>query len=156
MNQLTNCKDQGSCNKKCRIKKVPNQKCTSQDKKENKSKPKDVVFKFGALARKAATDEIKSQEQEKSVKSYKCELCDYRSEKNAHLKKHITSKHSVHKCKVCHKEFKNSMDLVSHVAKEHLEDEEVLSVQFTSTPNSDEGGKHTSFVFSESMLDEFL
>ena len=71
-------------------------------------------------------------------------------------KKHITSKHSVHKCKVCQKEFKNSMDLVSHVAKEHLEDEEALSVQSTSTPNSDRGGKHTSFVFSESMLDEFL
>ena len=108
------------------------------------------------MARKAETDEIISKEQEKSVKSFKCELCDYRSEKNAHLKKHITSKHSVHKCKVCQKEFKNSMDLVSHVAKEHLEDEEALSVQSTSTPNSDIGGKHRSFAFSESMLDEFL
>ena len=138
------------------FKKVLNQKSTPKDQTENKSKPKDVVFKFGALARKAATEEIKYQEQEKSVKSFKCELCDYRSEKNAHLKKHITSKHSVHKCKVCQKEFKNSMDLVSHVAKEHLEDEEALNVQSTSTPNSDIGGKHTSFVFSESMLDEFI
>jgi hypothetical protein len=48
------------------------------------------------------------------------------------------------------------MDLVSHVAKEHLEDEEALKVQSTSTPNSDIGGKHYSFIFSESMLDEFI
>ena len=48
------------------------------------------------------------------------------------------------------------MHLVRHVAKEHLVDEEALIVQSTSTPNSDREGKHTSFAFSESMLDEFL
>ena len=48
------------------------------------------------------------------------------------------------------------MDLMSHVAKEHLEDEEASSIQFTSTPTSDKGERCTSFVFSESMLDEFL
>ena len=48
------------------------------------------------------------------------------------------------------------MDLMSHVAKEHLEDEEASSVRFTNTQTSDKGRKHTSFVFSESMLDEFL
>ena len=47
------------------------------------------------------------------------------------------------------------MDLMSHVDKEQQEDEEALSVRFTSTPTSDKGRKHTSFVFSESMLDEF-
>ena len=44
------------------------------------------------------------------------------------------------------------MEVVIHVAKEHQEQEEVL----TSTPKSEKKGKQSSFVFSESMLDKFL
>ena len=48
------------------------------------------------------------------------------------------------------------MDLVNHVAKEQFEDEEALNVQITSTPTSDKGGIHASFLLSESMLDDVL
>ena len=45
---------------------------------------------------------------------------------------------------------------MSHVAKEHLEDEEALNVQITSTPTSEKSGIHDSFVLIESMLDNIL
>ena len=149
-------KDKKAAAKIIDIKIVQHQKGISKDQQEIKSKPKDEVFKYGAVARKAATDKIKYQEEKKSDKYFKHEICDYKCEENADIKKHITSNHSVNKCKVCQKEFTTSVDLVSHVAKGHLEDEEALIVQFISTPTSDKGEKYTSFVFSESMLDEFL
>ena len=46
--------------------------------------------------------------------------------------------------------------MVSHVAKEHDEDDKSLNVQLQSTPKSDGKGKHTSFAVSELLLDEFL
>ena len=47
------------------------------------------------------------------------------------------------------------MDLVSHVAKEHIEEEE-LNEQFQSTPKSDTESKESNFVFGESRLDEYI
>ena len=47
------------------------------------------------------------------------------------------------------------MELVSHIAKEHHKDEEAMTVQLKSTPNSAEEGKHTNFALSESMLGGF-
>lgn len=90
--------------------------------KEKKSKSKDhkvSVFKFGAEARKAAMETKESKKEEKIQKQLKCELCEYRCDKNTTLKKHINTKHSEQKCKICRKEFKTSMELVSHVAEEH-------------------------------------
>ena len=86
-------------------------------------------------------------EKGKSVKEFECELCDYSCEKIYNLKKHINSKHTKHKCKVCSKEFKTSTELVVLVAKEHQEQEEAR----TSTPKYDMEGKQSSFKFSESM-----
>ena len=122
------------------LKKFPKKTGNTKDQQGKKSKPKDSVFRFGAAARKAVSDKLKTEEEENSDKGLKCELCDFKSDKNAYLKKHITLKHSVQKCKVCQREFKSSMDLVSHVAKEHFEDEDVLNVQITSTPTSEKGG----------------
>ena len=48
------------------------------------------------------------------------------------------------------------MELVSHVAKEHHKEEEPWDIKIQSTPNSNNEGKDSSFVFSESMLDEFF
>ena len=127
------------------LKKVPNKKGNTKDQQGKKSKPKDAVFKFGAGARKAASDKIKAHEEENSDNCFKCELCDFKCEKNAHLEKHITLKHSVQKYKVCQREFKTSMDHVIHVAKKHLEDEEALNIQLTSIPTSDKGGNYASF-----------
>ena len=48
------------------------------------------------------------------------------------------------------------MDLLVHVSNDHHEDEEEWDAQNKSTPKSDREGEKTSFIFSESMLDEFL
>ena len=116
------------------LKKVPNKTGNTKDQQGKKSKPKDSVFRFGAAARKTVSNKLKTDEEENSDKCLTCELCDFKSDKNAYLKKHITLKHSLQKFKVGQGEFKSSMDLVNHVAKEHIEDEDVLNVQITSTP----------------------
>ena len=79
----------------------------------------DSVFKFGAEARKTVSDQKKEKEEKKSAKYFKCEVCDYKCEKLVTLENHISSKHTEQKCKECNREFKTSMELVSHVAKEH-------------------------------------
>jgi hypothetical protein len=97
-----------------------------------------------------------SKKEEKIQKQLKCELCEYRCDKNPTLKKHINTKHSEQKCKICRKEFKTSMELVSHVAEEHHLEEDSFSVEFHSTPKGSEENKNSSFVFSEYMLDQFI
>ena len=47
------------------------------------------------------------------------------------------------------------MKLVSHVENKHVEKEQ-WNVKAQSTPKSDREAKLSSFVFSESMVDEFL
>ena len=106
----------------------------SKDLKEKRTKLKGSVFKFGAEARNTVSDEDKSKEEEKSAKYFKCDHCDYKSEKLATLKKHKNTKHTGQKCKVCNKEFKTSTKLVTHVSKEHDDQEEAWSVKFQSTP----------------------
>ena len=82
---------------------------------------------------------IKSLRKENVSTEFKCDLCNYKALKPNTLKKHINTKHTMQKCKVCDKEFKTSMDLVSHVAKEHIEEEEEeeeWNIEFQSTPKS--------------------
>ena len=50
--------------------------------------------------------------------------------------KHINTKHTEQKCKICNKDFKTSIDLISHVAKEHDKEEEAWDIKFQSTPKS--------------------
>ena len=75
----------------------------------------------------------------------------------AETKEQIKFKHSKQKCKVCQRIFKTSMEFkqCSHVANEHVEEEE-WNVKAQSTPNSDGETKRSSFVNSKSLLDEFL
>ena len=124
---------------------------------KKKNYTENAVFRFEAEARKDVAVSMKCKEKEKSVKKFECELCDYSCEKFATLKKHINSKHTEQKCKICNQEFKISMEVVIHVAKDHKEKEKVK----TSTPKTDRQGKQPSFVLSDSMhidamLDEFL
>ena len=156
------------------IKEAPN-----KDIKVKRANLKGSVFKFGDEARSNVSDEKKSKEEEKSAKYFKCDQCDYKSEKIASLKKHNDTKHIEQKCKVCNEEFKTSKELITHVANKHATQEEAWSVKFQSTPKSDkekereadelldnmllkdledneEYKKGSSFVFRESMLDEFL
>ena len=112
------------------------------------------MFKFGADARKAVPNKIEIQE-EKNSKEVKCELCDYRCEKVATLKKHINSTHTKHKCKICGEEFDTSMALLSHVAIEHNEEDDVLNGFLHSTPK-DKENKESSFDSSDVMLNKYL
>ena len=68
----------------------------------------------------------------------------------------MNSKHTEQKCKICGKEFETSMKLISHIAIEHNEEDEILNEVWHSTPNNLETDKNSSFVFHESMLNEFL
>ena len=131
------------------------------DLKEKKLQPKDSkdkasVFKFGAEARKTVSDQIKPTEKEKPVKYFKCDLCHYKCDKHSVLNKHVNSKHTEQKCKVCDKDFTTSMKLVKHVTSEHQDQEEAWNNQLQSTPKEDKEGKQGSFKFSDSMVDEFL
>ena len=108
----------------------------SRDLKDKKTKLKGSVFKFGAEARLTVSDEGKSKEEKKFSKYFKCDHCDYKRKKLATLKKHKNTKHTEQKCKVCNKEFKISMELVTHVANEHDDQEEAWTVKFQSTPKA--------------------
>ena len=123
------------------------------------------VKKLKAVKRK--DDRIKTKD---GKDSYKCEVCDYTCKKFETLNKHRNTKHTGHACKVCGKNLINSMELLQHVAIEHNEEDEILN-NFISMENgkADTHGdrrnkdienehleKEKEFVFSESMLDEFL
>ena len=95
----------------------------------------------------------KADVQGKSANNFECELCHYSCEKLPTLKKHMESKHTGQKCKLCGKEFKTAMDLVIHASQEHHEQEEEEDVPLQSTPKSDKEGKKSNFVLSDSMLD---
>ena len=56
----------------------------------------------------------------------------------------------------CSVEFGTSIDLLSHIAREHHDDEDACSNKLQSTPKSESEKEKPEFVFSESMLDEFL
>ena len=114
------------------------------------------IFIFGAEARKSVMEKKKSEEIEKSSKSLKCDLCEYRCEKPNTLQKHINTKHTKQKCSICSVEFGTSIDLLSHIAREHHDDEEACSNKLQSTPKSESKKEKPEFVFSESMLDDFL
>ena len=114
---------------------------------------KNSVFIFGADARKSMLEKHKSEEIEKSLNAFKCDLCDYRCEKSNTLKKHNKTKHTKQKCSKCSVEFKTSIDLLSHIAREHHDED---GGKLHSTPKSDSEQEKTDFVFSEFMLDESL
>ena len=134
-------KDKQSDKKVDKLKESTEIKDDSNDPAQKKSKIKEKkvsLFKFGAEARQKVVENINSKENYKSSMKFQCEQCDYMCEKHTILKKHMNSNHTDQKCKVCRKEFKTSMELVRHVAKEHHEEEEEWNVKFQSTPKSPE------------------
>ena len=140
-------------------KKVELKNGNSKEVKENKSKPKDnkvSVFKFGAEARKAAMEAKESEKEEKVSKQFKCELCEYRCDKKATLSKHINTKHIEQECKICGKDFKTSMELVSHTAKEHHQEDDEWNIEFHSTPKGGKENLNSSFMITQAELDEDL
>ena len=151
--------EEGEGDKKSETKKEASKETSSSEIKKplkNQKSKEFSVFRFGAESPKTRMDEKKEKEKEVKATDFKCETCEYKCKKKSTLMKHIKLKHSEQKCKICGKEFKDSMELVSHVAEDHLEEEEVWNIHFQSTPKSAKENEKSSFVFSESMLDEFL
>ena len=64
-------------------------------------------------------------------------LCNYTCERPNTLKKHVNPKHTVHKCSLCSEEFTTSMDLLSHIAIQHHDEEEANGLNAQSTPKSE-------------------
>ena len=62
----------------------------SKDGKSKPENPKNYVFIFRAQARQVVADKMRSEEQEKQSKDFKCELCDYITSTS---KKHMNTKH---------------------------------------------------------------
>ena len=84
--------------------------------------------------------EKKDYQKKNKISTYfKCDRCDHKAQKPETLRKHINRKHTKHKCKVYGKEFKISMQIVSHVANEHVEKEE-WNVEFHSMPKEEGNG----------------
>ena len=56
--------------------------------------------------------------------TYKCENCDYVSLDLSNYKRHLEGSHSgtVHKCKICSKEFKWQRSLSRHIVMNHSYD----------------------------------
>ena len=54
--------------------------------------------------------------------NFKCDECGALFKKEITLKKHFNTKHQKQNCRVCHVTFKNSMEVLHHLAKEHSKD----------------------------------
>ena len=50
---------------------------------------------------------------------FECDVCGAKFKKEITMKKHFNTKHNKQNWKVCHMTFKDSMEVLKHVAKEH-------------------------------------
>ena len=66
---------------------------------------------------------IKLPKKNTSRKDFMCEKCDYVCKKQTTMNKHVNTKHTDQICKICEEEFRTSMELIQHVAKEHHKEE---------------------------------
>ena len=77
-----------------------------------------------------------------------CSKCNYKSKKEALLKKHMLTKHEDHNCKECKEKFQSLMELLKHVAKHHAnEKDEVNNFK-------DQGGEAVQNETNQEKADE--
>ena len=83
-----------------------------------------------------------------------CDLCEYKCKRKATMQKHRNTKHTkqMWTCEQCGEKFKTSSELETHIVGKHNVYSEAMSGSSTPLECQDE----PSFVFSESMLDEFI
>ena len=82
--------------------------------------------------------------------------------KTTSLEKHIAIKHEEHPCKECQEKLPSFTELLNHIAKYDYkeqgdgesEDDAILGKRYLI--EEQQGDKVSSFVFDESMLNEFL
>ena len=60
-----------------------------------------------------------TEEQEVSDDMFHCEQCVYQCKKEVTFKKHINTKHSKQKCKVCYLDINTTIELLKNVAADH-------------------------------------
>ena len=97
-----------------------------------------------------------------------CKECSYKCKKEISLKKHMLNNHEEHMCKECEEKLPTFMELLKHFAKHHFQDKDeepklnseedklLDNLLLKDLEEKEEYAKDSSFVFRESMLDEFL
>ena len=147
--------------------------------KENKTEKKiseencpinNIYFNSNDIKNKCSTPK-KTKDKAKKVEHKEmlinCNKCNYQCKKQATLDKHILTKHDEHVCKECPEKLSSFMELLKHVAKHHHDNEVVVQGKVSEDSfveqeaenldkYKDKGDKDSSFIFEESMLDEFL
>ena len=98
---------------------------------------------------------------------FKCKNCDFKGTKEETLQKHINTKHEEHQCKECKEKLPSFMDLLKHVSKYHFKDKDDQKLKaeqdelfdnmlLKDLEENQEHETYSNFVFSESILDEFV
>ena len=91
-----------------------------------------------------------------------CKDCNYKCKKKTSLEKHIATKHEEHPCKQCQEKLPSFTGGLNHIAKYHYqeqgdgesENDEILGTR--DLIEEQQGDKVSSFIFDESMLNQFL
>ena len=60
-----------------------------------------------------------TEKQEMGNEMFHCKKCAYQCKKEVTLMKHVNTKHTQQKCKVCNLEFNTSLEVLKHIADEH-------------------------------------
>ena len=72
---------------------------------------------------KSITDELSVLKSKDRLENPECiyhyKECTYQCKKEVTLKKHINTKHTKQKCKVCDQDFETSIEMLKHVAEKH-------------------------------------
>ena len=108
------------------------EKIENESVKETENEPTDPIVKESKT--------VKNVLHLKGSGLMTCEKCDYSCKEKNTLDNHMKSNHEAKQCNQCKKRFSSFSDVLEHDQKEH---------------QSGEVQNDTSFVFSESMLDEF-
>ena len=120
---------------------VASEHCLESGESEiNRDVVHDIVLKDNVKS----TEEVFEDDVSEDRKWLFCDICEFKceNENGKNLKDHMNSKHRRSKsCNICSKLFKNNKSLMVHGQEEH---------------GTEEAPRKRSFVWSESMLDEFL
>ena len=108
----------------------------------------------------------KAKKSDTKVEMLSCNKCNYESKRESTLKKHIITKHEDHICKEFDKNLPTFKDLLKHIADHHCKEIKDNDMKDQSESKVDEEEeqlldtekktREKRFVFSESMLDEFI
>ena len=96
-----------------------------------------------------------------------CNKCIDTSKRETTLKKHIITKHEDHICKECYRNLLTFTDLMKQIAEHHCSEVKGIDMKDPNKSKVDkkkgatfgyrkDNKRKKSFVFSESILDEFI